>query len=317
MRSKSLPELQGYFQDRKVLVVGGRGFIGRVLVEKLQSMNAKVISIGVNRLKEWDDSFGRHLIVDLLDVGELKRHLKPCPFDYVFNLGGYIDHSPYFKGGRSVIDVHYTGTLNLIDSINTNYLRAFVQVGSSDEYGCGGPPQSEDQPEMPISPYSAAKVGISHFIRALARAEGFPGVVARLFLVYGPGQECHRFIPQVIRGCINDEDFPASQGEQLRDFCYVDDVVFGLLLCAVEPRVHGQVINIASGRQISIRSVVQMIVRMTGGGKPRFGAHPYRPMENMALYANVEKAKIMLGWQAETSLNEGLRITIEWYRARP
>ena len=112
---------------------------------------------------------------------------------------------------------------NLIEALGQSPLRGFVQVGSSDEYGNVPAPQREDMREAPFSPYSAAKAGASHFVQALARTEGFPGSVVRFFLVYGPGQDQRRFLPQIIRGALADAAFPTSLGGQLRDFLYIDD----------------------------------------------------------------------------------------------
>lgn len=94
----------------------------------------------------------------------------------------------------TMIDTHYAGILNLMDQVYWSGLKRFVQVGSSDEYGIGPAPQNEQLRESPISPYSAAKAGMTHLIQTLSRTERFPGVVVRLFLVYGHGQNQQRFL---------------------------------------------------------------------------------------------------------------------------
>ena len=124
--------------------------------------------------------------------------------------------------------------------------------------------------ESPISPYSAAKVSATHLIQMLSNTEGFPGVVLRFFLVYGPGQNAQRFIPQIINGCLDDKTFPTSAGEQLRDFCYIDDVVEAMLLAAQSQAAQGHVINIASGQPTCIRDVIETIQAKVGRGQPLF-----------------------------------------------
>ncbi|MGA1870967.1 MAG: NAD-dependent epimerase/dehydratase family protein [bacterium] len=302
------------------MVVGGSGFIGKALIRRLVELDAKVVSLGLRKDKvaQAGDKV-HHIVADLCDHTSLSRVLKDPlaikrPFDYVFNLGGYINHSPYLSGGREVITTHYNGTMNLLDSVYHTHLKAFVQVGSSDEYGGSPAPQRENMRESPISPYSAAKVAATHLIQALSRAEHFPGVVVRLFLVYGEGQDLRRFLPQIIQGCLKDREFPTSAGVQLRDFCYIEDVVEALLRCAVTEKARGEVINIASGQPISVKDLIEKVVTLIGCGRPNFGAYPYRPLENMELYADVEVASKLLGWQPTTSLDEGLRRTIAWYR---
>lgn len=297
----------------RVLIIGGTGFIGRRLAEKCLSATPNVACLGVVKKNLFNEK-AEVLHADVGDKGQLKSVLHGRSFDYVFNLGGYIDHTSYFKGGRRLIEAHFTGLLNLMDCLDTGSLKGFVQAGSSDEYGNKPAPMHEGLREDSISPYSLAKTAASHFIEMLGRTEGFPGVVLRFFLVYGPGQDRKRFLPQIINGCLRDEEFKTSEGNQLRDFCYVDDVVDALMRAATTQEALGRIINIASGRPVSIREVIQQVMAIIGGGKPAWGAHPYRKGENMSLYADVGLAKSLLGWVPSTSLDEGLRKTVEYYK---
>jgi nucleoside-diphosphate-sugar epimerase len=145
----------------------------------------------------------------------------------------------------------------------------------------------------------------------LFRTEGLPATTLRLFLTYGPGQDERRFVPQVIRGCLGRESFPASRGEQLRDFCFVQDTVEAVFAACLTPAARGEVINVASGQPVTIRHVVETIQRLVGGGCAEFGRIAYRPGENMALYADIAKARSLLGWEPRVSLAEGLAITAQ------
>ncbi|GAB6038071.1 NAD(P)-dependent oxidoreductase [Fundidesulfovibrio butyratiphilus] len=295
------------FSGSRALVAGGGGFIGKALTARLRALGARTDVLG---LRPGPD----RLALDLRDRQALARGLEGRDYNYVFNLGGYINHAPMAKGGLDVLDTHLGGAVNLIAALSGHPLKGFVQVGSSDEYGQSPAPQREDMREAPFSPYSAAKTAVSHLVQALARTEGFPGSVVRYFLVYGPGQDSARFLPQIIRGALEDREFPTSLGGQLRDFCYIDDAVEGALLAACRPQARGEVFNIASGRPVSIREMIDTVVGLVGTGRPQFGAHPYRPGENMALWADVEKAKRLLGFQARVGLAEGLGLTIAHFR---
>ena len=310
--------LKTAFNNASTLVVGGSGFIGRALVQRLVDLGSEVTSIGMRRLSLVSNEMKsfKCITADVRTPQSLAGALKKERFDYVFNLGGYIDHRPFVKGGRNLIDAHYTGMINLLEQTSHDQLKCFVQVGSSDEYGNNPSPQNETMREAPISPYSAAKTAATHLIQAMARTENFPGVVARLFLVYGPGQDDKRFLPQIIQGCLQGATFPVSEGKQLRDFCHIDDVVQGLLLSAVQKRAGGEVINLASGKPVSIKTVIETVVKLIGNGNPEFGAHPYRPGESMALYADVKKAAEIIGWQPAKTLEQGLEETISWYKKR-
>jgi len=300
--------------QKRVLVVGGGGFIGCALVRRLIALGVRVASLVRTEKEDREDLPGSLILVaDLRDYTTLKNTLDGHSFDYVFNLGGYIDHSPYLNGGRSFVDTHYVGTLNLLDQVYRPSLKGFIQIGSSDEYGDEPAPQKEKMREAPIAPYSAAKVAATHLIQALARTENFPGVVIRLFLVYGPGQDEGRFLPQIIKGCLRNESFKTSEGAQLRDFCYVEDVVDGMVKAALSPAALGSVINIASGIPISIREMIEKVRNLTGMGRPLWGTYPYRKGENMELYADISLAKKILQWEPKTDLHEGLVKTIAYY----
>ena len=148
----------------------------------------------------------------------------------------------------------------------------------------------------------------------LFRTEGFPGVILRLFLTYGPNQDEKRFLPQIIKACLRGDDFPVSEGFQYRDFCYVEDVIRAILLALRTNDVEGNVFNIASGRPVLIRSVIENVQQYVGRGRPLFGEIPYRPEESMSLYANIQKAADLLGWFPEVTFEMGLKLTIESFR---
>ena len=307
------------FKDSdRILIVGGTGFIGRHLLKRSLMETSNVSVLGLKEgYSEIDANHNiENICVDLCNKNALKKALSGKSYDYIFNLGGYIDHTLYFKDGRKVIEAHFAGLMNLLDSIDITQLKGFVQIGSSDEYGSIGAPQKEIVRESPISCYSFAKTAASHFIQMLNRTEDFPGVIVRFFLVYGPGQDDKRFLPQVIKACLNNEEFKVSEGKQLRDFCYVEDVVEAMIKAALTTESKGKSINIASGVPISIKDVIESVARIIGGGKPLWGRYPYKTGENMELYADVTLANELLDWHASTSLDDGLDKTIFWYKQK-
>lgn len=303
--------------DKKsLLVVGGSGFIGSHLVERALSLGWSVVSIGLRKSLfgvEEKNNFV-HFCVDLNDKKALDEVIKGRYFDYIINCGGYIDHRSFLDGGEQVFNTHFQGLLNLISSIETNKIKKFINIGSSDEYGSSLAPQREDIREQPISPYSLAKVTSSHLLRLLNISENFPSTTLRLFLVYGPNQDEKRFIPNTILGCLRDKSFPCSLGSQLRDFCYIEDVVDAIFLALNSSKVEGEILNIASGEARKIRNVIEEIHSIVGSGSPKFGEIPLRVGENLELYADISKAKELLNWQPKIKLTEGLKLTIESYR---
>jgi len=279
------------------------------------SLDWSVVSLGLSDIKlDLDRNKFDHYSVNLNDKEALKKIIHGKAFDYVINCGGYIDHSSFGDGGEQVFNTHFNGLSNLIAVIDKDKIKKLINIGSSDEYGSCPSPQREDLREQPISPYSLAKVFSSHLLRLLNISEDLPSTTVRLFLVYGPRQDNKRFIPSIIKGCLNNEKFPCSIGNQLRDFCYIDDVVDGIFLILNQSSAEGEILNIASGDAIKIKDVVEKVRLIIGHGQPQYGEIPFRPGENIELYANINKAKKMLNWESKTSLDEGLRKTIDWYR---
>ena len=298
----------------RMLVVGGSGFIGHHVVKRGVGLGWQVTSLGLNQPLPARRVAGVHYFVgDVCNESTLKE-IGHNRFDYVVNLGGYIDHTLFNNGGRRAIRSHFDGLLGLIEFLDRSTIRRLVQIGSSDEYGTAPAPQTESQREQPISPYSLGKVAATHFLQMLHRTEDFPAVILRLFLTYGPGQGDQRFLPQIISNCLSNKEFPASKGEQVRDFCYIDDTVEAIFRAFDCDAANGLVFNIASGQPKKIHEVVEMVVNMVGGGKPKFGLIPYRTGENMLLYGDISTAQNILKWRPATPLVAGLQATIESMR---
>ena len=298
----------------RMLVVGGSGFIGSALCRIAQVRGYAVTCLSLRKpVRALEGVI--YLVANLADGKLIKQLLAERQFEFLVNCGGYIDHRSYFSGGRDLIRTHFEGVQNLLDAVDRDCLKRFVQIGSSDEYGAAVAPQSEATREASISPYSLAKAAATHFLQMLWRAEQFPAVTLRLFLTYGPGQGEQRFLPQIIRGCLQGRRFPVSEGGQLRDFCYVDDVVEGVFHALEVPAVCGRVINLASGIPVTIRFMIEQVRSIIGKGEPDFGRIANRTGENMALWADTSLARELLGWAPQVPLEEGLARTVRYYRS--
>lgn len=297
----------------KLLVIGGSGFIGNHLLEEGLKRDYEVFSLSLGNRETKKNV--KNLVADLTKEDTLQKTIAEYSFDYIIHCGGYINHTPFSSGGENVIQEHLNSLYSLVKVLKKDRLKKFLYIGSSDEYGNSPAPQNESMREAPISPYSYAKAAASHFLQMLYRTEKFPASIARLFLTYGPGQDDKRFLPQIIKGCLDDKEFPTSLGEQFRDFCYISDTVDGCFRILDSEKSSGEIFNISSGEKVTIRAMIEEVTRIIGKGKPLFGKISYRVGENMELYADISKARNILGWKPKVSLKEGLEKTINYYKS--
>jgi len=214
--------------------------------------------------------------------------------------------------------VNVGGMIALLEGIRrSETVQRVVVIGTSYEYGA----RRADDGLDPFNPYSASKVAAWAFARAAYNAWGLPVVSVRPFQVYGPGQRRAALVPAAIAAALQGQDFQMTQGEQQRDFVYVDDVVRGLLAAVQAPDMEGRVVDLGSGLLHRIIDVVERIWelapttrRAASAGRIVAGALPYRPGEVFAIPADVERTYDLTGWRARVSLDEGLRMTLRSYQ---
>ena len=300
-------------KNRSILIVGGTGFIGYHLAKKSLKKGWKVTSISSNRPKKIRYlSKVKYIICDITKKNILKKKIKQS-FDYIVNLAGYVDHSNKKKTFKS----HYLGCKNLTDILLNKPPKAFVQIGSCIEYGNLKSPQKENNnfnPKDVKSVYGKAKLLASMHLLNLFKKKNFPSVILRLYLAYGPKQDINRFLPIIIKGCIKNEKFPCSEGNQLRDFIYIDDVVNVIIKSATSKDAKGQIINIGTGKPKKIKNIIEQIKKIVKGGNPQYGKIKFRKDEILKLYPSIKKAKRILDWRSKTNFNQGLIKTINYYK---
>ena len=301
-------------KNSTILVVGGTGFIGINLIKKFLKLGAKITCLSLkNKYNRLIHKNIKYTVCDYKNLKILKKKINKS-FDYVVNLGGYIDHSKFFAGGKMVIDNHFSSTMNLLLSLKKKNLKRYVHVGTCDEYGKNISPIEEKFREDPITSYALAKLASINLLIMLNKTENFPATALRLFLVYGPHQKNDRLIPQVINGCLQKRKFPVSKGNQLRDFCYVDDVVDAIILSLTKKKALGKIFNVGSGKPVSVKFIINAISKIIKQGKPLFSKIKLRKNENLKLYPSINKISRILGWKPKTNLNQGLVKTINYYK---
>ena len=297
---------------KNLLIIGGTGFIGYHLAKKSLKKGWKVTSISTSPPKKIRYlPKVKYVFCDISNKKSLERKVKKS-FNYVVNLGGYVDHS----NKKKTFESHYTGCKNLAEIFLKKMPIAFVQLGSSTEYGNIQSPQKESaecNPKLIKSIYGKAKLLSSLYLINLFKKKNFPSTILRLYLAYGPRQDTNRFLPIIIEGCIKNKKFPCSKGTQLRDFVHVYDVVDAIQKTLTNKNSRGQIINIGSGKPQKLKKIIEYIKKISKGGKPQFGKIKLRKDEIFKLYPNIKKAKDKINWEPKISFKKGLRSTIKYY----
>ena len=298
--------------NKKVLVTGSSGFLGLNLTKELIKKKYEVYCVYNTKIKKKYNKV-KYIKCNLESFSEIKKKLKNINFNYIINLAGYGRHDDFLKSGGKIIFNHFLISMNLANYFLNKKISKFINIGSGDEYGMNKHPQKENMKEDPFSSYSFVKTSNTYLFQMLNKRYNFPSATLRLFLVYGPNQETNRLIPYVIKSCLKNKSFDITEGRQFRDFCYVDDFSNAVIKCLNTKRVNGEVINIASGKKIQIKSVVKIINSKINLGKPLFGKKQIRKGENYSLYANIDKAKKLINWQPKIDINQGLDLTIKHF----
>ena len=298
-----------------ILIIGGTGFIGYHLAKKSLKKGWQVTSISSKppRKKRYLAKV-KYILCDITKKRYLRKNIRKS-FNYVVNLGGYVDHS----NRKRTFESHYIGCKNLAEIFLKKTPIAFVQIGSSVEYGYLKSPQKENakyNPKSVKSIYGKAKLLSSIHLMDLFKKKKFPATVLRLYLAYGPRQDINRFLPVTIKGCIKNRKFPCSKGNQLRDFLHVDDVVEAILKSLTNKKARGEIINIGSGKPRKIKNIIKQIKKISKSGYPQFGKIKLRKDEILKLYPNIKKAKNIINWKPRISFNKGLKSTIKFYNGQ-
>ena len=296
---------------KKILIVGGTGFIGKELIKKCLKLKWKVTSISTKMVKSKNKMLGvKYLKCDISKKKNLDLKIKE-DFNYVVNLAGYVNHRHKIKTYNS----HYIGCKNLSNFFQNKKISSFIQMGSSLEYGKLKSPHHE---QMKVnqkslkSIYAQSKLLATNYLLKLHVKKNFPCTILRLYLAYGPTQDYNRFIPIIIKSCLKNEKFPCSNGIQTRDFLYISDLIELIIKSIKNKKSKGQIINAGSGNKFKLKKVIKKIIKISHGGVPLYGKIKLRKDEAINYYPSILKAKKLLNWQPKVNFEEGLKKTVRY-----
>jgi NAD dependent epimerase/dehydratase len=314
------------WENKCVLVTGAGGFIGSHLVERLVGLGARVrATVRYNSRNDWGllevlpPTVKSRLDIragDLVDPFWTLQIAAGC--DVIFHLAALIAIPYSYIAPQQFLAVNCTGTLNLLEAARRVGVERFVHTSTSETYGTAQyTPIDEKHPQRGQSPYAASKIGADKLVESYHLSFGIPAAIIRPFNTYGPRQSARAVIPTIISQGLDGEVIRLGLLTPRRDLNFVRDTVAGFIKVAEHPAAVGEVINVGSGVAVSIGEVVERIISLLGGNKRVINDEArVRPLasEVMELLCDNRKARELLGWQPQVSLEEGLNETIKFIR---
>lgn len=317
------------FRNKQVLITGGLGFIGSNLAIRLVELGA-VVSLVDNMIpRQGGNLFNISPIADNVhvDFSDVRNQLSMNHLvqkqDYIFHLAGQVNHVESVRNPIQDLDINCRGTLVLLEACR-QFSREVKLIfsGTRGEYGASVHlPVNEDHPTNPKGVYAVTNLTAEKMFLVYHDIHNIKSICLRITNTYGERHQMQHdefgVLNWFIRKAMDNETIPVfGDGSILRDFLYVGDLVDCFLMAATCSQAFGEVFNVGMGIPINFIDLANKIVKIAGSGKVAFTEFtPERKeVEPGDYYTDISKIKTVVGWEPKTSLDEGIRRTIEFYR---
>lgn len=322
--------LNDTYRGARALVTGGLGFLGANLAIRLVTLGAEVTLVDAMIPEYGGNLFNIEPVRDrvTLNFGDIRdRHAMDWLVrgqDFVFHLAGQVSHVLSLTDPFPDIEYNIKGTLVLMEALRRHNPRArVIFTGTRGQYGpATSLPVAEDAPTDPRGVYEVSNLAAEKIIQVFHRTHGIPAVLLRLSNVYGPRAQMRHphygVVNWFVRLALDGTVIPVfGDGSIQRDFLYVDDCIDALLMCGATPGAFGEVLNVGVDQPNTFLQVAELLARICPGCRWQFA--PFTPerkaQEPGNFYSDVSKIARVVGWRPSTGLEEGLRRTVEYYRA--
>jgi len=307
-----------YYDRKRVLITGANGFIGSHILERMIEYNAELSIIlressDLWRIEDYLGSVNVYYadIRDLDDVSNCIRKIKP---EIIFHMAAYgVDARK--NNIYEAIDTNIIGTVNLLHAIGKIGCEKFVNTGTSMQYGNKEGFIDEESNYTPNNIYGSTKAASTILAHQIANEMDIDITTIIPFGVFGEKEGSHKFFPQVILSVLNNKEVKLTPCMQQRDYCYVENIVDGFIMAAETGKTRNMILNIGSGVTLPLKYYVELIIKeMNMEAKVNYGALEYRKNDLWNPKVNIDRIKKVLGWYPKISLEEGIKMTVGWYK---
>lgn len=289
---------------KKVLIIGGSGFIGSNIVKRCLKLNWKVYSTYYKKKLENNrvNSF-------FLDLSKPKIPKKfNIYYDHVFFSAGDIDHEDY--NSKKILNEHFYSVLELTNKLKT---KNFYYFSTADEYKTTKQKLDEVKSKIFLKTYYAlAKHLASQYLLTLHKKSIFNVIIFRVFIVYGPGQNTYRLIPNIISNLLKKERFKILNSNLKKDFLFIDDFIDAIFLSIQKKKLFGKIVNVGSGKSVSLNYLGKKIQSIINQGKVIFKNK--KKTKSLSQFSSINLIKKNTNWKPKVTLDEGLMKTINDFK---
>ncbi len=305
---------------KRIIVTGADGFVGSHLCEFLVSQGADVTALirrnSAGTFKNID-SFKKKINIKWGDARDFSIVSETCKNqDIIFHLAaqshvGYSIHNPY----ETVLD-NTISLMNILEATRKYDISRLIHAGSSEIFGNPSKVPINEKSELnPRSPYAAAKAGADHLLKAYYYSYNLPIVNSRFFNIFGPRQGLDQVIPKFILQALNNKNLTVyGKGNQTRDYTFVKDAVHAYSLLAIKPKIEGMTINFGTGKEIKIKELAKLILKLTKSKSKLIFDNKLREGETPRLLCDPSQAYKLLKWKPTKTLEKGITETIEYFQ---
>ena len=301
-----------YFKEKKVLITGITGFVGRALSDRLSSLGA--IIYGISRSVNND---ARNLNADILDYPKINKFIKDSKIKICFHLASEALVESGQENPYQTFKINTEGTLNILESARNNNLDRIIVASTSHVYGKNKVPYLESYMPRPTRPYETSKACTDLIAQSYADTFNLPVLIPRFVNIYGPNDlNFDRLIPKTIRSVLSNQQPKMWDGTAKRDYLFIDDAIQAYLLLAkvnMKKVENNRVFNFGSSNIITVSEVIKKIIDISKKQLEIEKIDDLRMNEIKSQYVSWKKAKQLLGWEPKVDLDLGLKRTVAWY----
>ncbi|EAO52163.1 CDP-4-dehydro-6-deoxy-D-glucose 4-reductase [Bacillus thuringiensis serovar israelensis ATCC 35646] len=306
------------FKNKTFLITGGYGFIGSHLARRLLNLQARIVLFirtpsNFGRLKDIIKNIETYEI-DIRDRKQVQDAIKKVNPDYIFHLAAYgvnSAHTDYMHA----IETNIIGTCNIIQAAKWVNCKKIINFGSSSEYGNKMEPIHENMLLTPVDIYGSTKAAATILAHQIASENSINLITLRPFGIFGESEEPHKIFSYIILQVLQNKDVNLTFCNQLRDYCYIENIIDACILAVENTTVQNEIFNIGSGTIYPLKHYVELLFKhLKTNSRPNYGAIPSRTNERWVPEADVQKIKNSLSWEPRINIEEGIIKTVNWYK---